>query len=302
MDVDNEATTTQTARRSGGPRRPHRSASMNAGTQGRNGTGTTTKGPSAKQFSDSDSDSEEEYTTTQSPPPVGKATSLGNGTVEWSAFGQTVYVRDATKHPPGASFAVALVIGFACLLAVIWQMVTTYNAFSNLIFDGNIWMQLTRSAQDAARLSVEIICTLIAISFQAPLLFFAFKVDKHFATTRHLRLSMAAKIAVIWEGMKEIVASNMLLAIWTVIALFADSIGDIGFLSSYSDSSVVLFFYATGLYGLSTIGLSESLQILWDGMVTSEWLKHVRAANAWAMLKAQEMANQKQANKKGTNV
>src|SRR5216684_3765214 len=177
----------------------------------------------------------------------------------------------------------------ACVGAVIWQMITTYSAFSNMIFDGTKWLSLSRAGQDAARVFVEIICGIIAVSFQAPLLFWAFKIDKRFATERHRRLSFAAKVSLIWEVAKEVIAGNLFLSLWAAIALVADTIGDVGFLALYTNSPVVLFFYATGLYGLSTIGLSECLQILWDGMITSEWLQHVRAANMAAMAAARKM-------------
>lgn len=225
----------------------------------------------------------------EAPPPGGRATNMGNGAVKWEFGGQTVYVRDATKHPPGASYTIALLVGLACIFAVFWQMFTTFSAFSSMVFDGKLYQSFPPGARDVVSNTVVIVCVLIAVSFQAPLLFFAFKIDKHFATTRHLRLSMSAKIAMIWEGTKAVVASNLLLSIWAVIALVADTIGDVTFVAKLTDSSFFLFFYATGLYGLSTLGLSECLQILWDGMVTSEWLKHVQAANEFAAMEVAKM-------------
>jgi len=219
-----------------------------------------------------------------SSPPHASTTSrsLGNGAVEWHAFGQVVYVKDATKHPPGASYAVAGLVGICCLACVVWQMVTTYSAFSNMIFDGTVWEKLSQAGQNGARLPVIIICALIAVGFQSPLILWAFKIDKRFASERHRQLSLSAKIGVMWEVTKNVIAANLFLTLWAAIALVADTIGDVAFLSAYTDSSIVLFFYATSLYGMSTIGLSECLQIVWDGMVTSEWLQHVRAANAAA--------------------
>jgi hypothetical protein len=231
----------------------------------------------------------------QQPPPSSNTTSarpLGNGAVEWHAFGQVVYVKDATKHPPGASYAVAGLVGICCLVCVVWQMITTYSAFSNIIFDGTVWAHLSRAGEDAARLPIEIICGLIAVGFQSPLIIWAFKVDKRFASERHRRLSFASKMGLMWEVTKEVVAANLFLSLWAAIALVADTIGDVAFLSAYTDSSIVLFFYGTSLYGMSTIGLSECLQILWDGMVTSEWLQHVRTANA-AAVAAMKRAQQK---------
>ncbi len=223
----------------------------------------------------------------------GTATQLGGGAVQWSAFGQTVYVRDATKHPPLASYIIALIIGVPCVGAIFQQMLTTYSAFSNMIFDGKVWEHFTRAAQDAARTPVIIMVALIAVSFQAPLIFFAFKIDKRFASERHLRLSFAAKLGKVVDITKEVIASNLLLSIWAFVAIIADTIGDVSFVATFTDSSIFLFFYSTGLYALSTIGLSESLQMLWDGMVTSEWLRHVKAANDYAALTIRNAASKR---------
>jgi hypothetical protein len=198
-------------------------------------------------------------------------------------------VRDATKHPPGASYTVAVIIGLACLFAIFWQMFTTFSAFSTIVFHGRIWLSLPPAGQDVGRNVVYVVVSLLAVGFQAPLLIFAFKIDKRFAAERHKILSISAKVGAIWEGFKEVVAANLLLSIWSLIAILADTMGDVAFVSTLTDSPFFLFFYATSLYGLSTIGLSECLQILWDGMVTSEWLRHVRAANDYATMKMAEM-------------
>src|SRR5579863_8537526 len=97
----------------------------------------------------------------------GNATQLGNGSVEWKAFGQTVYVRDATKHPPMASFIIAFIIGIFAVGAIVMQMITTFSAYSNMVFDGKVWEHFTRAAQDAGRPVVNVAVVLIAVSFQA---------------------------------------------------------------------------------------------------------------------------------------
>ncbi len=288
--MEQQQTTTRPTRR---PHRPRPSSASETTTTGAAANPRSTSGQSSARSNASAPEQAQSEREQQTPPGNGAAVDLGNGTVEWHAFGQVVYVRDATKHPPMASFVVAFIVGFFCVAAVGWQAFTTFTAFINLIVDGAIWHRLSALAQDAARNPVGVICLLIAVSFQAPLLFFAFKVDKRFAQERHKVLSMSAKIGLVWTVFGEIVAGNLLLSIWAGIALVADTIGDVGFLSSYTDSSVVLFFYAVGLYGLSTVGLSECLQILWDGMVSNEWLKHVRAANAWVAAKLEEKQQQK---------
>src|ERR1700694_5727425 len=113
--------------------------------------------------------------------PGGRAERLDNGEVKWESFGQTVYVRDATKHPPGASYTVAIIIGFFCLVAIFWQANTTFSAFGNMIFNDPKWLSLSQGAQSAARNPVNIICLMIAVSFQAPLIFMGFKIDKRWA-------------------------------------------------------------------------------------------------------------------------
>ncbi len=232
-----------------------------------------------------------QYRPPQEPtPPGGRATNMGNGAVKWEFGGQTVYVRDATKHPPGASYAVAVIVGIACIGAIGLQMFTTFVAFTAIVFHGKTYLLLPLVGQDASRNSTYVAGAVMAIGFQAPLIFFAFKVDKRFAAERHRILSISAKIGAIWEGFKQVVAANMLLSLWAFIAVVADTIGDVTFVSMLTDSWVFLFFYATSLYGLSTVGLSESLQLLWDGMVTSEWLRHVKAANDAAMF---QLANMK---------
>lgn len=227
------------------------------------------------------------------PPGGGRATNMGNGSVKWEFGGQTVYVRDATKHPPGASYAVSIIVGIACIGAIFLQMFTTFVAFTAIVFHGKVYMLLPPSGQDVNRNSTYIAGLIIAVGFQAPLIFFAFKVDKRFAAERHRILSISAKIGAIWEGFKQVVASSLLLSLWAGIAIIADTIGDVKFVSMLTDSWVFLFFYATSLYGLSTIGLSECLQLLWDGMVTAEWLRHVKAANDFAMMKLADMKNQR---------
>lgn len=214
----------------------------------------------------------------------GNATQLGSGAVEWKAFGQTVYVRDATKHPAAASYSIAAILGLASIGAIFVQMGTTYFAFSNMVFIGKIWEKFSLTTQNASRPIVLVACALIAVSFQAPLIYLAFKIDKRFASERHNRLSFAAKLGKVVDITKQIIADNLLLSIWAFIAIIADTIGDVSFIGTYTDSSIFLFFYATGLYGLSTIGLSEALQMTWDGMVTSEWMRHVKAANDYAAM------------------
>lgn len=233
------------------------------------------------------SSSSADTTRTQGPIPEAPrnawhAEPLSNGAVKWTALGQTVYVRDATKHPPGASYTVALLVGLACIFAIFWQGFTTFNAFSNMIFDGKIWLALDLSAQNIGRPVVNVSCLLIAVGFQAPLLFIGFKIDKRWATERHRQLSLAAKVNMLYHLTGELLAGNLLLSLWAILALVADTLGDVSFVNALTDNSVFLFFYAISLYGLSTVGLSECLQLVWDGMVTSEWLKHVRNANQWA--------------------
>jgi hypothetical protein len=291
-------TTSNTPPTTGGPprrpRRPYGSTQTDQTTQPTQPTRPTQPRSADATSSANDTSSGNTGTHTRG---ESRAEAIGNGAVKWEAFGQTVYVRDATKHPPGASYTAAVIVGIFCLGAIIGQASTTFVAFSNMIFDDPTWLRLSLAAQNAGRLPVDGICLMIAASFQAPLLFMGFKIDKRWASERHKRLTLASKATMILSVTGEIVAGNVLLTIWAVLALVADTLGDVGFLNNYTSNPVVLFFYATGLYGLSTVGMSECLQLLWDGMVTAEWLKHVRAANAWAMMKVQEF---EEARRRGT--
>src|SRR5579863_609696 len=91
----------------------------------------------------SNTGSQSQAQNTQQPLHNGTATQLGGGTVEWKAFGQTVYVRDATKHPPMASFIIAFIIGIFAVGAIVMQMITTFSAYSNMVFDGKVWEHFT---------------------------------------------------------------------------------------------------------------------------------------------------------------
>lgn len=202
--------------------------------------------------------------------------SIGHG---WANAFKHVYVRDPTKHPPAAGYSVGGIGILAGTIAILWQMNTTFSAFTNIIYTGTVWKHLSEASQSAARQPVNIAAALIAVSFQLGLLFWAFKVDKRWLAERQQQLSMAAKAATIGRVLKEIIAENILLTIWAALSFVADTIGDVNYINTISNDPTFLFFYATALYSLSTIGISESLQLVWDAVVTGEWLRYVKYMN-----------------------
>lgn len=196
------------------------------------------------------------------------------------AFGNTTYVRDPTKHPPLAGYILGGLGVLAGIVVIGWQMFTTGVAFYKMIVDGSAWRALPLQAQVAAATPVLLICILVAVSFSFGLLFFVFKVDKRWATERHQMLSKAARVKVLWQSIADVASDNVLLTGWAIISFVGDTIGDAGFMNIYSHDTMVLFFYCSAIYSLSTISLSESLQVMWDAVISSEWLKHIRLMNA----------------------
>ena len=183
--------------------------------------------------------------------------------------GLTQAVRTAHTSPWLMFF-----LGGLCLLIAIitncTQVWTSFSAFLTLLTTGTVFTHLRPADQARVIPALLIIAGVIALSVQAGVLMVAFRVDVSWRKTRAEGnakiLKQAAATAV------ELSHQPTLLLIYGAICFVANCIGDYGFIFTYSDSGLVLFFWGLVLTAGSTLGLMEGAQYLWSGY--RAWLNH----------------------------
>jgi hypothetical protein len=165
-------------------------------------------------------------------------------------------------------------LGGLCLLIAIMtnctQIWTSFSAFLTMLTTGSVFLHLKSADQSRALPALLVIAGVIALSVQTGVLMVAFRVD---VTWRKARaegnakiLQQAAATAV------ELAHQPTLILIYGAICFVANCLGDYGFIFTYSDSALVLFFWGLVLTAGSTLGLMEGSQYLWSGY--RAWLNH----------------------------
>jgi len=181
---------------------------------------------------------------------------------------ETVFV------PPISMFLLGGIGIIVSVVATLWQMFTSFSAFQSMFITGTIYRHMVAADQAKALPIVNVICAIIAISFQLSILFLVFRIERVWkekkAQGQGNKIEQARHTAV------EVIQHIPLVLIWGVLGFIADTLGDYNFISLYSDNVFILFMYGASLYASSTIMLVRSIEYLWAGFVAWEKWKAFR--------------------------
>ena len=148
---------------------------------------------------------------------------------------------------------------FFGIMTNLTQLWTSFSAFLDMLVTGSVYLHL-KSADQAKVMSVLIImAAVIAIGVQTGVLFVAFRVDTTWKRKRAEGPHALRATAV------ELAHQPTLLLLYGAVCFIANCIGDYGFVTTYTDSLLVLFFWGLVLTAGSTLLLMEAAQYLWSG-------------------------------------
>ncbi len=181
-----------------------------------------------------------------------------------SAPDETIFV------PPASMFILG---GLGVLVGVganFWQMFTSFSAFEHIFLTGSIFQHMSSNARDAALPVINIVCALIAISFQLAILFLVFRIERTWKETKAVSGNNAAAAK---HTAVEVVQHVPIVLIWGALGFIADTVGDYTFISLYSTDTFILFMYGASLYASSTIMLARAIEYIWSGVISYEQFK-----------------------------
>lgn len=197
----------------------------------------------------------------------------------------------AADLPPAAGFVLGGlgILFFACGNA--WQVFTSYVAFLRQFEEGSIYKSMAAADQFRAVIVIQLVCALLAISYQIGLLYLAFQIKRTYDRESEGRAGHGAAIA----ATALTIASNVnLLIFWGVISLVMDTVGDYYFVGIYTNSPFLLFAYGVALYASSTIMGMYAMQYVWHAMVGHEWWRKLKLDNATRASQQQQSSRRSQ--------
>jgi hypothetical protein len=181
-----------------------------------------------------------------------------------------------THTSPGLAFFLG---GLGCLLALVTnltQMWTSASAFGEWFTGGAIYQHLKLADQLRVLPIINAASWVIAFGVQVGVLFVAFRVD---VTWRKARAEgKVGKAApgdtepVVRRTAVEMVSYENLLFAYGGVCFVANCIGDYGFITTYTDNWLAVFFWGLVLTVGSTLLLMEAAQYLWSGY--RAWCEH----------------------------
>lgn len=147
-------------------------------------------------------------------------------------------------------------IGVVTNLTQVW---TSFSAFQLMLDTGSVFTHLKLAEQAKVMPVHTAIAAVIALCVQTGVLFVAFRVDVAWKRRRVEGHQSLRATAV------EIAHQPTLLLLYGAVCFVANCIGDYGFVSTFTDSLLILFFWGLSLTAGATLILMEAAQYLWSG-------------------------------------
>lgn len=198
--------------------------------------------------------------------------------------GPKQFASGSVHHPPWFQYSLANIGVSTGLLANGWQGFTSTIAFFTMFTQGAVYKSIPPSGQGTAAAAALIVSIGLAISFQFGVLYFFFRLHAEYKE-QHVKVGdsmQAAKMTAV-----QMVSHQRLLLAWSVLSFGGDTVGDFTFISFLTNDPVLMGIYVLGLYAVSTVILSASLERQWAAKIALENWRAFKAYIRLMNLKAQ---------------
>lgn len=184
--------------------------------------------------------------------------------------GPRQFASGSVHHPPWFQYSLANAGVTVGLLANGWQGFTSTIAFFTMFIQGAVYRSIPPSGQGVAAAAALIVSIGLAVSFQFGVLHLFFRLHTEYKE-QQVKVGdtmQAAKMTAV-----QIVSHHRLLLTWSVLSFGGDTIGDFTFISFLTGDPILMGIYVLGLYAVSTVILSASLERQWAAKIALEnWL------------------------------